>query len=149
MNAGTADEASRQHYKNLILSDLKRRDKEVEYLLVLIDRYLQSDKAAVLARLYLAYLDGMLLWDELVKYAEIIDRFLPGDYDELTNRAWYDLEDAFVPDSLLRLISLGLVVSHENSSPKVENAALVFPSLVTKDYKITSFGTKLIECIDT
>ena len=54
-----------------------------EYILVLIDRYVSYDKPKMLAKLYMAYFDGEIVWEEMIMYAEIIDRFILLDYNTL------------------------------------------------------------------
>ena len=99
----------------------------------------------MLAKLYLAYLDGTLLWSELTKYAEVIDRFLVGDLKELQKGAQYDVHYQNASDALLRLASLGLIVEHSKGI-NFDNTCgnLSLPDFQQKDYEITMFGDKLI-----
>lgn len=55
----------------------------IEYILVLIDRYVSYDKPKMLGKLYMAYFDGEIVWEEMIMYAEIIDRFILLDYNTL------------------------------------------------------------------
>ena len=147
MNDGIPDEKCRALYKMRISADERKRNRELEYILVLIDRYMRPDKAKMLAKLYLAYLDERIVWDEFVKYAEVVDRLLPGDYEELQQKIWTDINDSFVSDNLLRLGASGLVVSREINNTDVKDHVLVFSAPTSKNYEITNFGIKLIECV--
>ena len=55
--ADTVDEEKRKQYIAGWHADRKKREKELEYLIVIIDRYLHKDMARMLARVYLAYLE--------------------------------------------------------------------------------------------
>lgn len=52
------DEADRQKYRKKFQGNKAFRDQELEYVLILIDRYIGYEKPQMLAKLYLAYLDG-------------------------------------------------------------------------------------------
>lgn len=68
--------------------------------MILIDRYIGVEKPQQLAKLYLAYLDGVIDWNELTKYAEVVDRFLPGDSEFLIKeRALYHAISVPIPDA--------------------------------------------------
>ncbi len=148
LNQGVVDEEKRQQIKKTIVENSKQRTKEIEYMLILIDRYVSEEKPAMLAKLYLAFLDRLLSWDEVSKYGEVIDRLLLGDYEEMQQCYWNDLEDTFVSDSLLRLIALGLVIAH-NKEVYTNNTvgALTIPPSTTKDYELTEFGTTFLRCM--
>ena len=148
LNQGCVDEGKRQRIKSKIEESPKKRKKELEYLLLLIDRYIAEGKAAMLAKLYLAYLDKLISWDEVAKYAEVIDRLLPGDYEAMQETHWNDMNDSLVPDSLMRLIGLGMVISHDKDAAVPNTVGLLFiPSARTKDYELTAFGQKFLGCM--
>lgn len=109
MNAGIVDVARKEEIRQRLLDDDKQTAKELEYILVLIDNYFDEEKSRLLAVFYLAYLDGMLDWEEFVVCSKIID-------------------DLFVKDILLiksnggtrsdvyqRLVSKGLIRSDMGS----------------------------------
>ena len=148
LNRGAAKDEQREYYKSKITDDPDSRNKELEYVLVVIERYTNSDKAQMLAKLYLAYLNERISWQDFTKYSEVLDRLMPGDYTELCNGIWSDINDADVSDSLLRLVSLGLVVSH-NKGVKTGDSpgSLVFPDAAVKDYEITKFGSIFLDCL--
>lgn len=78
MNNGMADESFREYYKKKLEGDNKQRNQEIEYIMVLIDRYISYDKPEMLAKLYLAYLHEDIMWQEFAMYSEVIDRFFAG-----------------------------------------------------------------------
>ena len=153
MNNGVADESFREYYKKKLEGDNKQRNQEIEYIMVLIDRYISYDKPEMLAKLYLAYLHEDIMWQEFAMYSEVIDRFLPGDCSLLCSNA-----DQFVSyrnygvESILRLISLGLLCETTTSTLFTDNGRGGF-SVTTesmnrtrmqeKKYKRTEFGEQL------
>ena len=73
-----------EFYDNhLLLKDQKIRNKELAYLMVVLDKYINLDKPQMLAKIYLSYLNGEIIWNEVMKYSEVIDRLLPGDIELL------------------------------------------------------------------
>ena len=115
----------------------------MEYILILIDRYVGYDKPQILAKLYLSYLNSTITWDELSIYAETIDRFLPGDIEVLC--AMYlpqkDNQKRF-PGSFARLISLGLL-SEEIITHRTEDFTMTMFKKAIKQYQLTPFGKSL------
>ena len=148
LNSGITNEKEREYYKSKVKDNPAVRDKELEYILILIDRYIHFDKAKKLAKLYLDYLDESIDWETFSKASEVLDRLLPGDFQELKKCFWNDLDDSNVSDALLRLVSLGLVISH-NKGAHVENTSemLVFPDSTVKDYELTIFGQTFLWCL--
>lgn len=154
INKGIADKEKRQNYREKFTSNEEFRNKELEYILILIDRYISFDKPQMLAKLYLAYLDGKIIWEEFTMYAEVIDRFLLLDCRTLTS----DAERFIVPrgivggESILRLVALGLVAEvtdisafkeHGNGSIGITWETLTRSISTDKIYRRTEFGEKL------
>lgn len=157
INKGIADEEKRQEYRQKIREDEKTRNKELEYVLVLIDRYISYDKPQMLAKLYLAYLDGVIVWEEFSMYAEVIDRFLLLDCRTLVSEA-----DKIIVlrniggESVQRLVALGLMKeTSENSVFKEERGGglSITPAsmqrFISKDrtFRRTEFGEKLAKIL--
>jgi len=153
INKGIADEEKREQYREKFNSNEKFRNQELEYILILIDRYISFDKPQMLAKLYLAYLDGDIIWEEFTMYAEVIDRFLLLDCNMLTSQSTRFI----VPinksgDSILRLVALGLMTEESDYSAYLKNpdgsVSITWETLSTaistdKIYVRTEFGEKL------
>ena len=139
LNKGVADEEKREYYKSKVKDDPKRRNKELEYILLLIDRYIQTDKAQYLAIAYLNYLDNYIQWDKFVKATEILDRLFLDDLDEMYSQSWLVINDSWMPDSLARLIGLGLAYVDTNQRMTTYDDS-------AKRYYLTSFGNELLFC---
>lgn len=145
-----ADEEKRKKYIRLFKEKgQKARNKELEYVILITSRYLTQDKSVLLGRLYLSYLNKDITWIEFVSYSEIIDRFLPGDYDTLTQGNQLDVDDNDLSDSLLRLTSHGLYrsVAQELKAPTTVGSILI-PASRVKDYVITPYGEKMRKALE-
>ena len=153
INLNIVSEEKRLEYKKKFQINEKFRNQEMEYLLVLIDRYISYEKPKMLAKLYLAYLDGIIVWEEMTMYSEIIDRFLILDYKTLMSDADRFIVHRNIGDEVaLRLVGLGLMTDITNRSPYKErangNIGMTWESLKKsqsndKVYKRTEFGEKL------
>ena len=157
LNNGILDEQKRKEYQQKFQSNEKFRNQEIEYLLVLIDRYISYDKPQMLAKLYLAYLEGIIIWEELTMYAEVVDRFLLLDCGTLISGDGKTIVHRNIGgESVLRLVALGLMAETTESSPFVQhgdgNFGLTIEGLkksISTDrvYRRTEFGDKLAEIL--
>lgn len=77
------DEKQREKYILNFQNNQKTRNKELAYLMVVLDKYINLDKPQMLAKTYLSYLNGEITWNEVMKYSEVIERLLPGDVELL------------------------------------------------------------------
>ncbi|MBQ4618123.1 MAG: hypothetical protein IJB27_07115 [Clostridia bacterium] len=152
INAGTVTPEKLEERKQKFLSKAKFRQKELEYILILIDRYVRFDKARMLAKLYLAYLDGDIIWEEFTMYAEVIDRFLLLDCGTLISADGKVIVHRNIGgESVLRLEALGLMTeTNENSIFEqtsrgfgISAASMERFSANDKTYIRTEFGDKL------
>ena len=157
INKRIADEEKRQSYRGKFASNEKFRNQELEYILILIDRYISFDKPQMLAKLYLAYLDGRIIWEEFTMYAEVVDRFLLLDCNTLVS----DSEKIIVPrnvggEAVLRLVALGLMTDITETSAFIRgnngNIGLSMEGLKkatsrNRTYKRTEFGEKLADIL--
>ena len=150
LNDGMADENKRKEYRQKFQRNEKFRNQEIEYLLVLIDRYISYDKPQMLAKIYLAYLRNEIDWLIFCKYSEIIDRFLPCDKEYfLTERALYRTISHPIPDSFIRLSAFGLYEEHMTDiSVPTTLGAITIPAKQEKTYRLTEFGEKLQDILN-
>lgn len=148
LNYGVETEEQRQYYISRVLEDRDRANKELEYILVLIDRYIQFSKVDMLVRLYLAYLRKDIIWDSFSIYSEVVDRLMQGDYEELEKGNQLNISDKNVSDHLLRLIAMGLMVSHvKDVTVATTIESISIPAQTEKDYEITAFGKTFLKCL--
>ncbi len=151
INNGSYSKETQEEYRKKFIENEKIRKQELGYLLILIDRYIGFEKPQMLAKLYLAYLDDKINWIALTQYAEIVDRFLPGDCNVLCENIHYKTENDEKTDSLQRLIALGLIIE-EIRSPniRVDSETLIFDDPQRKkerSYMRTNFGAILVQII--
>lgn len=157
INKGVADEEKRKNYQKKFANNENFRNKELEYILVLIDRYISFDKPTMLAKLYLAYLDDKIIWPEFTMYAEVIDRFLLLDAGKLISANRETIVHRNIGgEYVLRLVALGLMTEVTNTSAFVEsdngNISITMETLTRavstdKVYKRTEFGEKLADIL--
>lgn len=157
INNGLADELDREKHKERLLKDKKTSIRELEYVLLIIDRYIGLKKPQMLGKLYLAYLNYIINWEQFSMYAEVIDRFLPRDYWILQNSSEYLSNQNAIDDSHLRLVALGLIVEDtdskwfENNSKggySITSASLSRVQKQERKFFRTSFGETLVEILE-
>ncbi len=151
-NLATSDEVERRKAK--ILS--KNRDSELAYITILIDRYLDFKKPDILAKIYLAYLDNKICWDEFCAYSEIVDKLLLNDLSYLVANPTVTTKNNIVPPELLRLSAVGFMNGYQNNSPFESDGrggigilGSSFNRVIEKEkiYEITDFGAKFVEIL--
>lgn len=157
VNSGDCTEEEVRKRKAKFAENASVREQELEYILILIDKYIGFDKPRMLAKIYLAYLDGDINWEELTIYAEIVDRFLPGDYAFLASNSTKFVTYANIgSEALLRLMALGLVAEEVSRAPLVSDgrggwavsaSSINLANKKRKDYVRTEFGQRLVSIV--
>lgn len=148
VNTGTgkADELEKRQKK--FLSNAQFRKRELEFLLILIERYVGFEKPDMLGKLYVAYIEGVINWNEMSMYAEVIDRFLPGDWGFLDK---YELSrvtpESIDIDAVQRLISMGLVTETMKKANFFNASGDKISTVDIEGYVLTRFGEKLGDII--
>ena len=66
LNRGCTDESKRKQLLKKLNSDTQKSKQEIEYILVVLDSYLEYEKPEMLAKLYMAYLEQRIDWTPLV-----------------------------------------------------------------------------------
>ena len=158
INKKTIDEKKVQQYKEKIQSDAKKSEQELEYLLVILARYIGYEKPAMLAKIYLAYLDKKITWNDLALLSEVVDRLLPGDYNELASAQMFTTKDGAGDHIMLRLEALGLIIEEKQSGAfvRTEEGGLAITAESMSNYKLdksertyvhTDLGTALVSIL--
>lgn len=154
VNTSTGKPGELEERREKFLTNAQFRKQELEYLLILIERYIGFVKPDMLGKLYVAYIDGIIDWHELTMYAEIVDRFLPGDYNKLQSSKQFITVHNLGSESLLRLMALGLLVEESQHGMwtddgrggfAVTTATMQRVAEREKKYVRTEFGQKLVE----
>lgn len=79
-NGTISKEEIEQHRKDLENSN---GDKEIETILLVLERFNDELKAEYLGKFYLTFLKGLIVWDEFCELAEVTDRMIMVDYKVL------------------------------------------------------------------
>jgi len=149
INKGCVNEEKRKIYIEKFKNESKIRNKELEYVLILIDRYISLEKPKMLAKLYWSYLQCGIDWLAFTKYSEILDRLLPDDLVELNKGNQYNIFYLNASDSLLRLVSYGFVVATSTESVTSTTLGEIrIPPQLNCNYTVTPFGTTFMEIIN-
>lgn len=154
LNDGLVGDAQVKVFRDKILHDQRKTKKELEYILILVDRYISYGKSTIIAKLYLSYLDSKLNWEEFSMYSEVTDQLFINDLDFLRKEGNQIIPETS-SDAALRLTSMGLLFEvHEvpEFSNNQKNGHLYYETEAEKNEKIfsrTMFGTKYIEIIDS
>lgn len=141
------DQELQKHLRELQKDPQKLR-KEIEMLLIYIERYKEEEKAQYMANVYSAYFDHTLSgidWDTTVVFFELLDRILPQDIRDFervfaegtSSEIFYD------HSGLLRLSALGLLQyfdGKEEASGRNKNSLAQITSQGKLFYRIIKFG---------
>lgn len=157
INEKIANDEKRREYRQKLMRDVEFAAQEIEYILILIDRYINYDKPKMLAKLYLAYLDGIIVWEEMTMYAEIVDRIFTLDKDLLLSGGEEIIVHRSIGDeSVLRLVALGLMTEvtdvsliekDQNGGYSISIESIERSKSFDKKYRKTEFGEKLAEIL--
>lgn len=84
--------------------------KEIETILLVLERFNDELKAEYLGKFYLAFLKGIIIWDEFCELTEVTDRMIMVDYEVLTRiyKEGPETDINKVNYKYDRLVSLGL-----------------------------------------
>ena len=114
-----------------------------KYILVVLDNYLEYEKSQMLAKLYIAYLEGTITWAEFAEYASMVKQLIPGDLKLLEERHMVRKQSQCA--ELLRLLSLGLM--YQQDSPLFPDGDYTVIKNELASFTITEFGDKFIEIV--
>lgn len=78
-NSGTIDEEKLQEYKEK-LEDDKKKISELERVLLILNNNIDVEKSKYLAKLFTAYINEKITWDEFCEFSDITNRFYMEDY---------------------------------------------------------------------
>lgn len=99
-------------YKSAIENNPKKGEEELGRVLILLNNYIDTEKSIMLARLYRAYINKIINWNEFCEFSEIINRLFIQDIQILKGIKDRNIdimnnhEDEF---RIERLYSLGLI----------------------------------------
>lgn len=112
LNRGSLNEEEIIAYGKRLERDDKKLNQEMEFILIILDKYIENEKSKHFARLYISYIKGNVDWEEMMSFADIINRILICDFKELRmiyNKYSYSENETVNTAAMSRLNSLGLV----------------------------------------
>ncbi|MDV4636304.1 hypothetical protein NNF28_10020 [Enterococcus faecium] len=130
---------------------LKQKDgfiyQELEYIIIILDRMVQKEKALILANLYSAYINKHITFNEFQNFSLVLDNFMLWDKYNLYLLYQHDCQLKDMQDSYgtaSRLISQGLAynITGFRRNPISQNISFNPPK---NDIAITDFGKKFYE----
>lgn len=150
-NLGRVSEDERAKVLKHFQQDEKTQQEELEFLILILDRYLEEDKASCLARVYVEFVKGNIDLPTMKIFAEVINRFLPGDYESIADGEKEFKSYGNVSESILRLASLGLmqkisrIVTDASGleQSQFQSGIVILPYENGGVFKYTSLGLKL------
>jgi hypothetical protein len=87
LHASSTDDPKTREFRDRIEADAAFREKVVEHLLVIIDRFVTAEKAQILAHLFRAHVRGEIVWDDFVSLSIVLDALQPKSYKFLGQMA--------------------------------------------------------------
>ena len=148
LNKGCVDKNKKNRILEKLNGNQQQSKQEIEYILVVLDSYLEYEKPQILAKLYIAYLEKTITWTEFAKYAAAIDRIFPTDVEMLKE---HDFRKKAImckqseSEGILRLISVGFMYEQTASYYMGEDASEITDYETA--YSITAFGQKFIDIV--
>lgn len=151
INRNVIEAGKLEKYKTSIHENPKKFKKDIEFILVLINRFIDSEKSKYLAKLYVEYLEEKIDWKEFVKYSQVIDQLFNADLKVIFLKGVL-LCKRKDSDDILRLESLGLLVEVNNAPQFEVNATgrLIMETsheLDEVEYELTAFGKTLADIL--
>ncbi len=89
-HAGSTETEATHLFRERLNSDSVFRERVASHLLVIIDRYVTTDKAQILAHLFRAHVNGQIEWQDFVNLSVVLDALQTSSYEfleELANSA--------------------------------------------------------------
>ena len=140
---------SNENY-NQYKEKLKNKDKfvfkELEHILIIIDRYVELNKNKILANLYFNYIDRKINWTQFQELSIIVDNIFMSDIDELEHiyqKRYITMNEIKNRVSFRRLKVQNLIEDIESMLRMEDGSIGMFYN--ENDYKITSLGILLFE----
>lgn len=146
LNSNGLSEEVYNDYKEKLKSKDKVIYRELENVLIIIDRMIDSKKSIILANLYYNYISKKLTWNEFQELTIIVDNIFICDLPEMSNiynKKELTMNEIINQTSFNRLKTQNLVMDI-NSKVRSENGHIsIFYN--SKDYTITSLGINFFE----
>ena len=147
LHDGSITTSQFQRYKEELENDQTRAKKELSRVIILLDRFIDTQKTRILACFYRAYIINLISWERFHELSEALDRLFITDIQmlyrirELDKHMLYE-DGGYVAD---RLVSVGLV---RNPTSNIQIGFGSFPPFGKIPLQLTEFGIQFIELND-
>lgn len=126
-NNGNVDEGKLKNYKIEIEKNTKKSEKELERVLLLLNNFIDIQKSIILAKLFKAYINEQINWNEFCEFADITDRLFMEDIRILKHfkenkELKGQLEDQFRVERIYSLGILGVELDNVSYEEMKEDA---------------------------
>lgn len=139
-NSACINKTRREHYVKVLNENPKQFEKELEYVMIVVTNYLESEKPQMLGRIYLKRLDGEISWEEFSEYASMMNQLIPNDVALLKEE--HHVRKQSQSRNLLRLVALGLM--YEQDSPNFPDGDNNTIKDDETSFTITEFGRNFV-----
>lgn len=112
VNNGDVEPVVLEKHKEMLETNPKKLNAELEMVLILVDRQLEIDKTKILGELYKSYISGIYDWEDFKCFSDVLERIFLIDLYQLKDiyeKGVIGKEDSFYPIFMSRLNALGLV----------------------------------------
>lgn len=145
LNSNGVGNETYENYKQRLRENDEHLYKELEHVIIYIDRIVDERKMLILANLYYNYISGNFLWDQFLEMVNIVDNLFISDLAELNNI--YHKQTIFEYEvhntiSLNRLLTQNLISKIESCVREPDGRVSMY--YTDGDYCISSLGTNLI-----
>ena len=148
LNSGTIDEEKYIAYKTTLEHNPNKCEKELGRVILVLNNIIDVSKSKMLSRLFKAYINKVLTWEEFCEYSEIVNRIFLEDIALL--KKINDGEVTFIDEDdkekyrIHRLNSIGVIeISIDKMTVAIINGSMKPKQLVT----ISDVGNKFLKIV--
>ena len=149
--ANHLDDRKREKYKTKILNDPVFESKEIEFLIILLDRFFEEEKASLLPKFNLAFLDDAISWSGFKSFAVSLDHIMNEDIELLKFSSLSCFENGGEKSgSIARLAAVGLIIEKIHETRFEVDQHTLYPSTFKMhEYILTHHGHIFLHCINS
>ena len=112
LNSGNIDKEKLTNYKARLNSNKKEAEKELGRVLIILNQTIDNDKSIMLGKVFKAYVNETINWNQFCEFSEIVNRLFLQDVDALKQIYYGRLKETSGMGDMYRierLNSLGII----------------------------------------
>lgn len=112
LNSGNVDKEKLTNYKDRLNRNKKEAEKELGRVLIILNQIIDNDKSIMLGKIFKAYVNEKIDWNQFCEFSEIINRLFLQDVDALKQIYYGRLKETSGMGDIYRierLNSLGII----------------------------------------